>query len=210
MIIDYGLGNLLSVARGFEKLGISAKISSNPIEILAGSHVVLPGVGAFPKGMEKLNSNGLDLVVKNVAAKGTPLLGICLGMQLLLDDSQEFGLTKGLGLVSGHVKAIPQQTSIGDKLTIPHVGWNKLEFYGSRKRQRDSILDGIKDGEFVYFVHSYMALLESNHDIEAVVKYGGHEIASVISKNSVFGCQFHPEKSGEVGLKILKNFLQAR
>ena len=210
VVIDYGLGNLLSVIRAFERLGVSARVGSEPEQILRATHVVLPGVGAFPKGMEKLRVRDLDLTIKKVAERGTPLLGICLGMQLLLDDSEEFTKTKGLGLIPGNVVSIPTKDSSGVKLTVPHVGWNSLYNPNETRSWENSILSRSTGKDNVYFVHSYMAVPKLSSNTLAVSYYGGYEIVAAISKENIIGCQFHPEKSGEAGLKILGSFLQMK
>ncbi len=210
VIIDYGLGNLLSVIRAFERIGVSARVSFEPEQILSATHVVLPGVGAFPKGMEKLRVRDLDSTINKVAESGKPLLGICLGMQLLLDDSEEFTKTRGLGLIPGNVVPIPSNDLGGSKLMVPHVGWNLLCNPNETKNWQDSILSESTGKENVYFVHSYMAVPKMKTNILAMTHYGGHEIVAAIAKENIIGCQFHPEKSGEVGLKILGNFLQMK
>jgi glutamine amidotransferase len=210
VVIDYGLGNLLSVIRAFERLGVSARVGSEPDQILRATHIVLPGVGAFPKGMEKLKVRNLDLTIKRVAESGKPLLGICLGMQLLLDDSEEFTKTKGLGLIPGNVVSIPTKDISGAKLTVPHVGWNSLCNPNETRSWENSILSRYTGKHNVYFVHSYMAVPKMSFNTLAVSYYGGHEIVAAISKDNIIGCQFHPEKSGEVGLKILESFLQMK
>lgn len=206
VVIDYGFGNLLSVIRAFERIGVSARVSSEPEQILGATHVVLPGVGAFPRGMEKLRVLDLDSTIKKVAESGKPLLGICLGMQLLLEDSEEFTKTKGLGLIPGNVVSIPTKDLGGFKLMVPHVGWNLLCNPNETKNGQDSILSESTGKENVYFVHSYMAVPKMKTNILAMTYYGGHEIVAAIAKDNIIGCQFHPEKSGEAGLRILENF----
>ena len=205
-IIDYGLGNLLSVQRGFEHLGISALISSDPKTIMQSERVVLPGVGAFPKAMALLEERGLTSVVKNFAASGKPLLAICLGMQLLLEHSEEFVKTRGLNLIPGNVRKIPQINSKGIVTKVPHIGWNSLEPSPKKRSWNGTILEGTKKGEAVYFVHSYLVSLEDDENELAYTLYENHKISSVISKDRIYGCQFHPEKSGAVGLNIMRRF----
>lgn len=205
-IIDYGLGNLLSVQRGFEHLGISALISSDPKIIMQSERVVLPGVGAFPKAMALLEERGLTSVVKNFAASGKPLLAICLGMQLLLEHSEEFVKTRGLNLIPGNVRKIPQINSKGIVTKVPHIGWNSLEPSPKKRSWNGTILEGTKKGEAVYFVHSYLVSLEDDENELAYTLYENHKISSVISKDRIYGCQFHPEKSGAVGLNIMRRF----
>jgi imidazole glycerol-phosphate synthase subunit HisH len=207
VVIDYGVGNLLSVRRALEHCGASVQVTSDPELILDAPKVVLPGVGAFSKGMEELGRRGLDVVVREVAANGVPLLGICLGMQMLLDKSDEFGMTAGLGLIPGRVIAVPTTSSDGHTQKIPHIGWNSLVLPQGYKSWQQSLLHDIKQGAAVYFVHSFMASPSSPEDRIADCLYGDVPVSAVIGRNNVFGCQFHPEKSGDVGLQVLKNFL---
>lgn len=207
VVIDYGVGNLLSVRRALEHCGASVQVTSDPELILDAPKVVLPGVGAFSKGMEELGRRGLDVVVREVAANGVPLLGICLGMQMLLDESDEFGTTAGLGLIPGRVIAVPTTSSDGHTQKIPHIGWNSLVFPQGHKSWQQSLLHDIKQGAAVYFVHSFMASPSSPEDRIADCLYGDVPVSAVIGRNNVFGCQFHPEKSGDVGLQVMKNFL---
>ena len=205
-VIDYGVGNLLSVSRGLEHCGAKVNMSSDPDFILESKKVILPGVGAFPNGMRALIELGLDIVIMEVVKNEVPLLGICLGMQLLLDESEEFGLTKGLGVIPGKVVPIPNNSVDGEIQKIPHIGWNSL--VNSGEDWHNTILQETREGDATYFVHSYIAQPASPAHSIAEVKYGGHQIPAVISKNQITGCQFHPEKSGEVGLKILRRFVQ--
>ncbi len=206
-VIDYGVGNLLSVKRGLEYCGAEVYITDRPGSILASSKVVLPGVGAFANAMAELERLQLIEVIQEVAQRGTPFLGICLGMQLLLDESEEFGLTQGLGLISGQVIPVPHISTTGQPQKIPHIGWNNLVVSGNRLNWQNTILETVKPGESTYFVHSFMANpLDMNHRIADCI-YGGVSISAVIGRDNIVGCQFHPEKSGEVGLKILRQFL---
>jgi imidazole glycerol-phosphate synthase subunit HisH len=206
-VIDYGVGNILSVTRGLEHCGAKVKVTSSPEEILAASRVVLPGVGAFANGMAELRRTGLDDVVREVATKETPLLGICLGMQMLLDESEEFGTNQGLGLIPGKVIAIPSTTIDGHPQKIPHIGWNSLVLPEGRQDWKDTLLDKVNPGDAVYFVHSFMASPTVPEDRLADCNYGGISISASISRGNIFGCQFHPEKSGMIGLKVLDRFL---
>lgn len=207
-VIDYGVGNLLSVSRALEHCGARVTITSDAAAILAAGRVVLPGVGSFADGMAALRIGDLDAVVRQVAATGTPLLGICLGMQMLLDKSEEFGITDGLGLIPGHVVKIPAMTTTGEPHKIPHIGWNELVFSAQRDSWQDCLLSDVEPGKSVYFVHSFMAEPASPEHRLADCRYGGIPISAVVKRDNVIGCQFHPEKSGEVGLRILKNFLR--
>ena len=205
IVIDYGVGNLLSVKRGLEKCGSDVIITSDPKIILNGSRIVLPGVGAFSNAMKTLKNLGLIKVLDEIAKRKIPLLGICLGMQLLMDESDEFGTSKGLGLISGRVVSVPNQTTLGEKQKIPHIGWNSL-IASYPKGWNNSLLRNNVPGDSAYFVHSFMAVPSDSNNLIAECNYGGIKIAAVIGKDQITGCQFHPEKSGEVGLKILRNF----
>jgi glutamine amidotransferase len=206
--MDYGVGNLLSVRRALEHCGASVAVTADRNTLMSAPRVILPGVGAFANGMAELCARGLDDVARDVAARGVPLLGICLGMQLLLDESEEFGVTKGLGMIPGQVIPVPPVTSEGAPQKIPHIGWNALVLSEGRKSWDGTLLRHTKPAEAVYFVHSYMAYpADPGHRI-ADCLYGGMPISAVIGAGNVFGCQFHPEKSGEVGLNILRAFIQ--
>ena len=193
-IIDYGAGNIFSVKNALDYLGLESRLTADPAELEAADGLILPGVGAFPWAVKKLNESGLVDTIK-AQAKVKPFMGICLGMQLLFDKSFEFEECKGLGLVRGYVDKIPDAG-----LVIPHMGWNKLEYVNDCP-----LFEGLGDEEYVYFVHSYKAFCE-NSELCAYVEYGGKVPAVVSDGKYVFGCQFHPEKSGKTGLKILENF----
>lgn len=193
-IIDYGMGNLRSVQKAFEFIGVKPLITSKVEEIESSDAIVLPGVGAFPDAMENLSKLGLDKVVVNEAQKGKPLMGICLGMQLLFEESEEVRITKGLGLIEGRVKKFQVD------LKIPQIGWNNLII-----SKQCAVLKDTKEGEYVYFVHSYYADLKNEENLNAYCNYGV-KVPAVVSRGNIFGLQFHPEKSGEVGIKMLKNF----
>lgn len=205
-VIDYGVGNLLSVQRGLEHCGAQVILTADPEAVIAAKRVVLPGVGAFANAMQALQERGLVPAIQGLARKGTPLLGICLGMQLLLDESEEFGLTKGLGLIPGRVVPVPMQTVAGEPQKIPHIGWNGLVPAESRANWSGSLLQDNMPGEAAYFVHSFMSVPADPADRLADCFYGGHRVSAAIARNRITGCQFHPEKSGEVGLKILRRF----
>ena len=219
-VIDYGVGNLLSVNRALLYCGAQVKVSSDPATILAADRVILPGVGAFANGMAALRANRLDAVVHQVAAAGTPLLGICLGMQMLMESSEEFGATNGLGLIPGQVVQIPGHTTSGEAHKIPHIGWNALVFppahppahpptHSPKHASWDGgLLDGITPGEAMYFVHSFMAQPTDPAHRLADCLYGGIAVSASVQRGQVLGCQFHPEKSCEVGLRVLTNFLR--
>ena len=206
-VIDYGVGNLLSVQRGLEHCGASVRLTAEPEQILAAKRVVLPGVGAFANAMQALEQLGLVSVIREIAHRQTPLLGICLGMQLLLEESEEFGITSGLGLIAGRVIPVPTQTLSGERLKIPHIGWSALHLSSASRGWNGTMLQDNRPGEAAYFVHSFMAVpSDSAHRIAECV-YGGHLIPAAIGRDQITGCQFHPEKSGEVGLKILRRFI---
>ena len=196
-IIDYGVGNLFSLACSFKAVGAEAVLTSDPEVIKAADRLVLPGVGAFRDAAAKLKESGLWDLVKEQAAEGKPLLGICLGMQLLLDKSLEFGEYEGLGLIPGVVR--PLADIIPEGLKIPQMGWNKLLMTGEAP-----IFGGTPEGSYMYFVHSYYCDAPAEY-VSAVTEYGASVTASV-RKDNVYGCQFHPEKSGDAGLAILRRF----
>jgi imidazole glycerol-phosphate synthase subunit HisH len=206
-VIDYGVGNLLSVRRGLEHCGAKVTVTGDAEIILQASRVVLPGVGAFGKAMQALERLGLVDTIHELAHRQTPFLGICLGMQLLLDESEEFGITKGLGLIPGRVVSVPNLTQSGQIQKIPNIGWNSLQPSLLSGDWHGTLLQDTNAGDAVYFVHSFMALPHNLDDRIADYVYGGHRIAAVVARNQISGCQFHPEKSGEVGLKILQHFL---
>ncbi|XID92125.1 imidazole glycerol phosphate synthase subunit HisH [Paenibacillaceae bacterium WGS1546] len=193
-IIDYGMGNLHSVSKAIERLGREAKVTSDPREILAADGAILPGVGAFGDAMANLRETGLADTVKAYAASEKPLLGICLGMQLLFTESEEHGAHRGLDLLPGRV------VRFQGGYKVPHMGWNELAF-----KQRSPLFDGVKPGH-VYFVHSYHALPERESDLLAVTDY--HQpVTAIVGRGSLFGMQFHPEKSGELGMALLQRFV---
>lgn len=193
-VVDYGMGNLRSVQKGFEKVGFDAVITSDIKTIESASKIVLPGVGAFTDCMNNLEGRGLVEPVIRGIEKGKPFLGICLGLQLLFEESEEFGNRKGLGIIKGRVKRFPK----GD-LKVPHMGWNSI------KKVKDTpLLADLADDSYLYFVHSYYVLPEE--DVAATITSYGMEFTSSIVKDNIFACQFHPEKSQADGLKILKAF----
>lgn len=208
-VIDYGVGNLLSVQRGLEHCGAEVVLTSDPEAVIAANRVVLPGVGAFANAMQALEERSLVPAIRELAKRGTPLLGICLGMQLLLDESEEFGLTPGLGLIPGRVVPIPIATVAGETQKIPHIGWNGLVPAEGRLGWHASVLTDTAPGDATYFVHSFMSVPADPAHRVADCFYGGHRVAAVIAKDHITACQFHPEKSGEVGLKILRRFISA-
>lgn len=196
-IVDYGVGNLFSLQSSFKAIGQEAFVSGDPEELAKADRIVLPGVGAFEDAANKLRKSGLDQFVCRQAGEGKPLLGICLGMQLLFEKSYEYGEHEGLGLLKGQV--IPMEGRLPGELKIPHMGWNRLAVKSGR------LLRDV-DGEYVYFVHSYYAS-GCETSLAAVTEYG-IPITAAVEQRNIFGCQFHPEKSGSVGLKILKSFCE--
>lgn len=206
-VIDYGLGNLLSVQRGLEHCGAKVILTADPEQILAAKRVVLPGVGAFANAMLALEHLGLAAVIRELAQRKTPLLGICLGMQLLLDESDEFGVTVGLGLIPGRVIPVPDKALSGSAQKIPHIGWSALQPSHAAGGWQETLLQDNRPGEAAYFVHSFMAVPADPAHRLADCLYGGHRIAATIARDQITGCQFHPEKSGEVGLKVLRRFV---
>lgn len=198
-IIDYGVGNLFSLRSSLRAIGIEADYTGNPAEIRKADKLILPGVGAFRDAREALRSTGLDRVVQEEAGKGKPLMGICLGMQMLFDRSYEYGEYEGLGLIPGEI--VPMEGRIPKDLPIPHIGWNELML-----KQPSPLMKNTANGDYVYFVHSYYAETPAEYVI-ATTDYGV-EMTAAVQKDNVSGCQFHPEKSSEVGLSILKAFCE--
>lgn len=206
LIIDYGLGNLHSVCRAVEHCGGDPVLSSDPTALRSADRVILPGVGAFQDGMAGLASFGLVEPIQEFAASGRPFLGICLGMQMMMDTSEEFGIHRGLGLVAGTVVAIPSMGIDGTPHKVPHVGWNQLHMLPGNPWE-GTLLQSTKPGSSVYFVHSFAAVPTLPTTRLADCHYDGQPICAAISLNNMFGCQFHPEVSGEVGLGIIRAFL---
>ncbi|CAM3701888.1 imidazole glycerol phosphate synthase subunit HisH [Marinicrinis lubricantis] len=194
-VIDYGMGNLHSVSKAVERLGSDVTVTSDPEQILSSAGAILPGVGAFGDAMRNLTETGLKDTVLQYARSGKPMLGICLGMQLLFSESEEYGHHQGLNLLPGKVVKFQ-----GD-YKIPHMGWNRLQF-----RQQSPILDGLEEG-YVYFVHSFHVQVESDSHLIATTDY--HQpVTAVVGHQNLYGMQFHPEKSGELGMQLLRNFLE--
>lgn len=198
-VIDYGVGNLFSLCSSLERIGIDAQVTSDPERIRCADKLILPGVGAFADAAAKLRISGLDRVIREQAAQGKDIMGICLGMQLLFEKSYEFGEYAGLGLLKGSV--IPMEGTIPAHLKIPHIGWNALSFSRESK-----LLRYIREGDCVYFVHSFY-VDPGAESVVATAEYGA-QVTAAVQKDNVMGCQFHPEKSGEVGLRILRAFCE--
>ena len=200
-IIDYGVGNLFSLVSSFEKIGEQAVITADPAMLETADRIVLPGVGAFQDAAEKLNASGLIPALQEQIDKGKPVLGICLGMQLLFDKSFEYGEHAGLGLIAGEIRPIADRVS---DLKIPHMGWNALHF----EHGKHPLFQHINEGDCVYFVHSFCAV-NCEADRIAWSEYGA-DITAAVARGNVMGCQFHPEKSGDVGLSILRAFCEMK
>ena len=206
-VIDYGMGNLLSVRRAFEQVGAEVILTADPEQVRQAERLVLPGVGAFGDGMAALEQRGLSDAIREAAGRGVPLLGICLGAQMLLDASEEFGTHQGLGLIPGQVQAIPAQGSDGNELKVPHMGWADLH-PANQQHFDNPLLAHTAQGSAVYFVHSFQAHPVDGSDLAAVCDYAGNRLSAMLHRNNVYGCQFHPEKSGPVGLNILQQFVE--
>ena len=198
-IVDYGVGNLFSLKSSLTAIGADVTVTADAEVLKSADQILLPGVGAFEDAAAKLRQSGLDKVLKEAAASGKPLLGICLGMQMLFEKSYEYGEHEGLGLIPGAVR--PIRDVIPADLKIPHIGWNALHF-----KQANPLLAQIQEGDCVYFVHSYYAA-DCDDYVIATAEYGS-ELTAAVAKGNVYGCQFHPEKSGNVGLNILKAFIR--
>ncbi len=202
VIVDYGVGNLFSLKSSLSFIGVESVVTGEPETIRNADRIILPGVGAFTDAREKLSVNGLDEVIKQEAKKGKPLMGICLGMQMLFDRSYEYGVTEGLGLIPGEVRHIATVIPIGYK--VPHIGWNDLCM--SKNGNNSEVFKYIDKGDYVYFVHSY-AGMDCDDSVIATADYGA-PLTAAVARENVYGMQFHPEKSGDVGLKILKAFCE--
>ena len=197
-IIDYGVGNLFSLQSSFAAIGQDVMVSSDPEILRKADHILLPGVGAFEDAVKKLRASGLDQMVYEAVKAGKPMMGICLGMQMLFEKSFEYGEHQGLGLLKGQV--IPMAGLLPENLKVPHMGWNALQITNPHSK----LLANTKEGDYVYFVHSYFAT-GCEESLAAQTEYG-QLLTAAVEKDNVFGCQFHPEKSGEVGLDILRTF----
>ncbi|WP_064093024.1 imidazole glycerol phosphate synthase subunit HisH [Rossellomorea aquimaris] len=199
-IVDYGMGNLFSVSKALERLNVPYFISDDQEKLRHADGLILPGVGAYKDAMNLLETTHLKETIGTFASSGKPLLGICLGMQLLFENSEENGSTAGLGLLPGKVVHIPKEDEKGTPYKVPHMGWNLLRYQTS-----SSLLEGLKEG-YVYFVHSYYVREGEKDVVIASADYAGVEIPAVVSRKNIYGMQFHPEKSGDLGMKLLENF----
>jgi imidazole glycerol-phosphate synthase subunit HisH len=203
-IIDYGMSNLLSISRAFEHVGASVKIIHNPDEISQAGYLVLPGVGAFPDAMTELNNRNLTEAIKIHTKTGKPLLGVCLGMQLLLSRGFEIKETEGLALIPGEVKTLPKNDI---NFKVPNINWHSI-FEPKMGRWKNTVLDDVKEHSHFYFVHSFHAIPENNNHILALSNFGKVNFAAAVINENIVGTQFHPEKSAEIGLKLISNFLR--
>jgi len=201
-IIDYEMGNLRSVEKAFESLGFAARVSADPADIPRADKLVLPGVGAFADCVNNLRAGGFVAPLLEHVAAAKPLLGICVGMQMLFDESEEFGCHQGLGLIPGRVVRFPSgMVENGERLKVPHMGWNNLLI-----QQNSPLFAGVANESFVYFVHSYYCQAESQADVAASCRYGEVEFCASLWRDNIMATQFHPEKSQQVGLQIFRNF----
>ena len=208
LVVDYGVGNLLSVVRALENRGAEVMVAGDAQAVSAAKMLVIPGVGAFADGMAELERRGLVQPIRDYATTGRPLLGICLGMQLLFSESEEFGCHSGLGIIAGRVTAIPNQGPNGKWRKTPHIGWNELRLPPGVRTWEATLLAGLTEGAAAtYFVHSFAAAPTDTAVRLADCDHEGFAVAAAVQQGNIFGCQFHPEKSGEVGLSIIDNFL---
>jgi imidazole glycerol-phosphate synthase subunit HisH len=206
-LIDYGMGNLLNVARAFEHCGAEVRIVDDPADVMLAERLVVPGVGAFQSCIGEVNSRGFADEIRRYVGTGRPLLGICVGMQILFDASEEFGECLGLGILPGRVRAVPSTTTHGLSQRIPHIGWNHLVAPQTDRSWDGSFLSPLSGlGPAVYFVHSFAAQPALEEDRLADCMYGGHRVCAAVQRANVMATQFHPERSGEVGLKVVRHF----
>ena len=207
VVIDYGIVNLKNILRSFEYIGVPIDSAVDPDQVLKADRIILPGVGAFASGMNELRTRGMDEAVKCIANTGRPVLGICLGMQMLLDSSIEYGQHQGLGLIPGSVVPIPTNSVGMGRRKIPHIGWNALRYPSHASSWKNSCLNRAPEGSFFYFVHSFMVVPEKSSHILAQCIYEGLPVTAAIKKDNITGLQFHSERSGPIGLEILHEFM---
>lgn len=208
-IVDYQLGNLFSVQQACTYLGYEAKVTSEPNDIINADYVILPGVGAFADAMHNMHAFDLVEPLKDFIASGKPFMGVCLGLQLLFTESEEFNNTKGMNIIEGTVKKLPTQNTEGGILKVPQIAWNQIK-ETAHNNWADTPLSTCETGEYMYFVHSFFVTPASDSVILSTTDYGGHHYCSSVLKNNVFACQFHPEKSSLKGIKIYANWLQKK
>ena len=202
-IIDYEIGNVKSIINAFKKIGVKPILTNDRETILTSDGLILPGVGAFAHGMENLQKYGLKDIIYDFVETKKPFMGICLGMQMLMDESEEFGITQGLGLIEGKVIKLPVQNQ--DCKKLPHVGWNEIVKH--KISWENTVLDNIPERSDMYFVHSFVTSPLKEENILSTTEYSDYKFCSAIKKDNIYGCQFHPEKSGEIGLEIIQNFV---
>jgi glutamine amidotransferase len=207
-IVDYGVGNILGIRRAFEHCGATVTMASDAEAIRTADRLLLPGVGAFGQAAGQLRACGMFDAVRDWARLERPLMGICLGMQLLCSASEEFGQHLGLDLINGNVVPVPAEGANGVQHKIPHIGWTELTPAGGRTSFEGTVLEGVASADCVYFVHSFMAVTTDPADTIASATYDGVAIPAVIGRDAIVGCQFHPEKSGETGLGLIRRFLE--
>lgn len=209
IIIDTSCGNLLSIKRAFEKSEAEVSITNDPKKILSAARLVLPGVGAFKNCIENLKKNNFFDILPELLEKRIPILGICLGMQILFDESEEFGINKGLGVISGKIKKLPKSSLNNTRIKVPSIGWYNLNICKDLLNEENNIkiLKNLDPKENFYFVHSFHATQVNKNNVLATYNYGEHKIVSIAVKKNIIGCQFHPEKSRKNGLSLIKNFL---
>lgn len=203
VIIDYGIGNVKSIINAFENQGQKIILSRERDIILGSDGIILPGVGAFSHAMHNLNKYGLVSIIKDYAKTGKPLLGICLGMQMLFDESEEFGITKGLGLIKGKVIKLPVKHS--NEIKLPHISWSGI--FQNKTNWGNTIFNNITNGCDMYFVHTFVAKPDNDNEILSISQYFNVEFCSSVKNGNIYGCQFHPEKSAENGLRVIENFI---
>lgn len=203
-IVDSGAGNMASVCRAFRHIGADVNVAGSAGKVAQARRLVIPGVGAFAEAMSSLRRVGLDEAIRAYARSGAPLLGICVGMQIMFDEGEEFGSHKGLGFFRGRVRPIPTTKEDGSRRKVPHIGWSRLEL---RRSGRETVFNEIDSGTFFYFLHSFAAESDEPEVVSAFSSYGDRPVVAAVAKDNLHGCQFHPEKSGPAGLKLLGNFL---
>lgn len=209
-LLDYGMCNMLNVARAFEHVGAQLTITEDPAQARSAERLIVPGVGAFSNSMHELNRRGHSDAIRDFVATGRPMLGICVGMQVLFEGSEEFGDTNGLGLLTGWVRAVPDQTVDCQPQRVPHIGWDKLLVPEQTNRSwAGTLLEPLAQIDpAVYFVHSFCAVPADKADILAECDYGGHRLCAAVARDNIVATQFHPERSGEIGLRALRHFVE--